>query len=346
MSRHVTTIPCHVIAGPLGVGKTTAILNFLKQHASAQRVGVLVNDFGPVGLDSATLGAEAPETAVLNVPGGCICCTMLAQLPECIRRITSEQDVDRIIIEPSGMATPEHVIDVLRHGEGELGIRVQPVIVLLDAADFDEETYGRMAYFRSFYEAADILVLNRCDRASRSRIDEALRWARELDPPKLRVITTSHGELPRTLYEWSELPERAASASSCCGGHCHTHRHDQPDLHDHDHGSAHDPTIRPGGLTLDPGRRFDQQGLLVNLMRLCEEGVGENRVLRLKGVFHTNEGWQAIEIANREVSIRPSSHRRDNRFEWLTQPGEVDGTQMLAEIDRAVDWERVAELID
>lgn len=322
-------IPCHIVAGPLGVGKTSAILNYLRKHASHQRVGVLVNDFGPVGLDSTTLEAEAPGTTVLNVPGGCICCTMLAELPQCIRRLTTERELDRVIIEPSGMASPAQVIDVLRNAQQELNISVQPAIVMLSADEFDEETFERMAYYHVFCEAADILVFNRCDLVSETKIHRAQQWANKLDPPKLRILTTSHGELP------SEVFDLTLEASD----------HDRHD-HDHDHAHRHDPTVHPGGFVLNAERSFDEEVLLVNLCRICHQGIAGNQVLRLKGVFHTQAGWQSIQIANREVSCRVSAHRRDSRLEWLTQPGVVDQTRMLTEIDRPLDWQEIAESLN
>ncbi|MEM0914374.1 MAG: GTP-binding protein [Planctomycetota bacterium] len=348
-------IPCHVVAGPLGVGKTSAILNYLRQHAASQRVGVLVNDFGPVGLDGTTLEAEAPTAKVLNVSGGCICCTMLSELPGSIRRLTSEQTLDRLIVEPSGMASPAQVIDVLRQTQHELKISVQPAIVMLSADDFDEDTFEQRAYYHMFCEAADILVFNRCDQVSASKIDRARQWAAKLDPPKLRVLTTSHGHLPSDVFD--ARVEAPVHREDCHHGHDHGHHdhghsHDHEHSHGHDHehehhhGHAHDPSIHPGGFVIDADRSFDEQALLVNLMRVCHQGIADNEVLRLKGVFHTNDGWQAIEIANREVSFRPSSHRRDNRMEWLTQPGVVDQAQMLTEIDRPLDWRDIAQSLN
>ncbi len=311
---------CHIVAGPLGVGKTSAILHYLRDHGARQRIGVLVNDFGPVGLDSTTLAAEAPTTKVINVPGGCICCTMLATLPESIGRMVSDQALDRLIIEPSGMATPAKVIDVLRQMERETNVSLQPVIVMLSAADFDEETLEQMPYYQMFHEAADILVFNRCDQASASKVGRAKQWADKLDPPKLRVVSTSHGQLPAELFDLSvETP--------------HTHEPIAGAHHHHDH----DPTVHPGGFVLDAGRVFDEEILRANLARIRDQGIAENRVLRLKGVFHTQVGWQSIEIANREVSMRSSAHRRDSRMEWLTQPGVVDQTRMLMEIERPLN---------
>ncbi|MEM8782214.1 MAG: GTP-binding protein [Planctomycetota bacterium] len=357
MSPTPSPIPCHIVAGPLGVGKTTAILNYLREHAGHQRVGVLVNDFGPVGLDSTTLQAEAPQTQVLNVPGGCICCTMLAELPNCIKRLTQDPDqpVDRLIIEPSGMATPAQVIDLLRGAQAELNLTLHPSIVLLSTPDFDEEMFERMPYFHMFSEAADILVFNRCDQTNDAKIDRAKRWAEQLDPPKLRVVTTTHGQLPAEVFRRSQEPpaQKAGGCESASdhhhhdhhdGHHHHHHHHHDHDGDEHHHHHDHDPTIHPGGFILDADRQFDEQTLLVNLMRIGQQGIGDNQVLRLKGVFHTSTGWQSLEIANGEISFRRSAHRRDNRMEWITKPTVVGQADMLAELDRPVNWQEVADL--
>ena len=341
MTHHQTTIPCHIIAGPLGVGKTSAILNYLRRHAASQRVGVLVNDFGPIGLDSAVLQVESPMSTVLNVPGGCICCTMLSELPDCIRRITGEQSLDRLIIEPSGMASPAQVVDTLRQTQSQLAITLKPTIVILSVSDFDAETFERMAYYHVFCEAADILVFNRCDQVSDDKIKAARQWAKRLDPPKLRVVTTSHGELPAEMFELNIDALQARQSSE--HGHDHDHKHNHG--HEHHH-HTHDPTIHPGGFILESDRSFDNEVLLVNLMRICHQGVDNNQVLRLKGVFHTTAGWQSIEIANREVSFRPSAHRRDSRMEWLTQPDPVDQERVIAEITRPLDWQEIAQSLN
>ncbi len=349
MTPDSSSIPCHIVAGPLGVGKTSAILSYLREHASHQRVGVLVNDFGPVGLDSTTLQAEAPGTQVLNVPGGCICCTMLAELPGCIRRLISEQALDRLIIEPSGMASPAQVIDLLRSLQDELNILLHPAIVLLGAPEFDEEMFARMPFFHMFCEAADILVFNRCDQTDTSKIDRAKLWADQLDPPKLCVVTTTHGQLPAELFD---LPAASPEANETLDTSPTDHRHNDHVDHSHHHGHDddhhhhHDPSIHPGGFILEAERCFEEEVLLVNLMRVCQQGIAGNEVLRLKGVFHTSAGWQSLEIANGEISFRHSAHRRDNRMEWITKPGVVDQAQMLMEIDRPLNWQEIADSLN
>jgi len=74
-----TPLPVHLVAGPLGVGKTTAILSYVERHAGREHVAVLVNDFGPVGMDGAIMRGAigrvvGDQMKVLTIPGGCLCC--------------------------------------------------------------------------------------------------------------------------------------------------------------------------------------------------------------------------------------------------------------------------------
>src|SRR5690606_14091856 len=100
-------LPVHLICGPLGVGKTTAILDRLQRTRGSEFTAVLVNDFGPVGLDGpiieSALGAEA-KVDVKMVPGGCVCCTAAAYLTQALAEVARRPGLDRLLIEPSGLA--------------------------------------------------------------------------------------------------------------------------------------------------------------------------------------------------------------------------------------------------
>ncbi|MEM8495418.1 MAG: hypothetical protein AAF663_08535, partial [Planctomycetota bacterium] len=243
------------------------------------------------------------------------------------------------------------VIDCLRAAQDELHLALHPSIVLISTPDFDEEMFERMPYFRMFSEAADILVFNRCDLATDAKVESAKCWAEQLDPPKVRVVTTTHGQLPAEIF--SSPAEPPVTTTCGCGSASEPHHHDHEHHEHHDHGDDdhhhhhdHDSTIQPGGFILDADQQFDEQILLINLMRIAQEGIGETKVLRLKGVFHTSAGWQSLEIANGEISFRGSAHRRDNRMEWITQPAVVDQADMLALLKRPIDWQEVARLAD
>ena len=81
------TIPCHIIAGTLGSGKTTAILDFLSRRKDKEFTAVLVNDFGPNGIDSSVISGSSNDLEVTNVSGGCLCCTSAARFGDAFRQL-------------------------------------------------------------------------------------------------------------------------------------------------------------------------------------------------------------------------------------------------------------------
>lgn len=323
------SIPCHLIAGPLGVGKTTAIQDYLLRHAARQRVGVLVNDAGPFGLDGTMLASEAPGARVLTVPGGCICCTMLANLGPNIEKLIKTENIDRLIVEPSGLASPALLVDYLRDIARKLGIEIRPVIVMLNAAGFDERMFEMMPYFHVFAESADVLVFNRCDKATPQRVEQCKAWAAKLDPPKMKVLTTQFGQLPDVLFEITGKDSLKLAVLQ------QPHEH-----HEHNHSHDHGPEsgIHAGGFTRPPELTFDATTLLANMIRICHQGIDGATILRLKGVFKTTDGWQAIQIANQEVTTRDSAHRRDSRMDWIARGGNgIDEQRMYDELTRPAE---------
>jgi G3E family GTPase len=306
-------LPCHVIAGPLGVGKTTAILDYLARHAGEQRVGVLVNDFGPVGLDGAILEGDAGGDGlqVTTVPGGCVCCAAAEGLVTTLQRLLA-MDLDRLIIEPSGMADPAQVLHLLRQVAAESRLELRPTIALLDPKDFDAARGQPSPYFRLMAAAADILVLNRADTAEPGLAEAFEAWAQTREPAPLGVATTEHGRL---ADEWFELAAREQPAPEAA------HHHDA---------AAHDPAGRTGGLTWPVDTVFAHGALVQALSGVAEEGVDGIAVPRFKGIFHTDRGWFVMQIGDGQLSLRETPARRDSRADWVSDGGEVTAERMQA----------------
>ncbi|MFP4616146.1 MAG: CobW family GTP-binding protein [Thiohalorhabdus sp.] len=310
-------LPCHVIAGPLGVGKTTATLDYLRRHAGEQEVGVVVNDFGPVGLDGAILEGEGGEGGpeVATVPGGCVCCAAAEGLVTTLQRMLELPGLDRLIIEPSGMADPAQVLGLLRQMAGQSRLELRPTIALLNAAEFEPHRASQMPFFRHMADAADILVLNRCDAAEPGTEAAFREWAAGLQPPKLRVVTTEHGHLDEELFAL-RLPEPAGTED-----HAHGHTHAVEE-------AAEDPS---GGATWPAARCFQHDRLTAVLEGLAREGMEDTRVERLKGVFRTERGWWVLQIANGEVKRRETPARKDSRADWIATEGRPETVRALLE---------------
>lgn len=325
MANERPVIPCHIIAGPLGIGKTTAILDYLHRHAPFQKIAVLVNDFGKVGIDSSLLSSQSPDSRVKNVPGGCICCSMLSQLVHHIDDLLTGDKITRLIIEPSGMASPMQITDLLKDHQQELSIEVRPVIVMLSAEGFDAQTYEKMPYYRAFTDAADIMVFNRCDKANEVKKRACQDWANQLKPVPKHVLMTSHGQLPDKLFdiENTSVPEATDETT------------------DHQHGYHHhddEPTMHAGGWTASANEIFEKDRMLINMMRICHQGINGIPITRLKGIFRTDAGWLSIHIANGEVSVLPSNWQEDNRMDWITLGSKLTENLLIDALYKPLAW--------
>jgi G3E family GTPase len=294
------SVPCHLIAGPLGVGKTTCILHHLQEHSGREFTVVLTNDFGRLGVDHAVLdGAlrdgEEETVRLLNVPGGCICCTSLGGLEQGLKAVLEERRPDRVIIEPSGLSLVGKLCPVLEGYCDRFGMTWMPVILLLDPGQFNERHLA-IPYFAEMVKAADILVANRCDRCSAEAIEEFLAWTGAYQPKKMDVLSTSYGRLPAGLLDRSR-PQRPASTA--------------------DEGLVHGLDVQSGGQTWPLEEVFP----LIPLREfLLAEGL-----LRFKGMLRTDVGWRRVEWASGEVHVHPGPAGDLSRAEWILDAS-VDAT--------------------
>jgi G3E family GTPase len=183
-------IPTHVIAGPLGAGKTSLIRNLLAQRAPTERWAVLINEFGLIGLDAALLTTDDDGVALGEVAGGCLCCVNGVPFQVGLSRLLRQARPDRLLIEPSGLGHPLQLLEQLREAPWAGVLTVQEPLLVLDAQalaagealpDSQQATLGR----------AGLLVLNKAeglDQAAKARIQAQL--------PARPLYWTSQGVLP------------------------------------------------------------------------------------------------------------------------------------------------------
>jgi G3E family GTPase len=157
-----------VVCGLLGSGKTTFIRGFVR-GASGKTV-VLVNDFGAAGIDGEVFSADGIRS--VELPSGCVCCTLRFDLITTVRKIVREFSPDHLVIEPSGVASPSGVLEAL---EGA-GIDRTDVIGNVDATEFtglyDSGMYGR--FFKDQIALADVVLVNKTDLADEGTIVEVI----------------------------------------------------------------------------------------------------------------------------------------------------------------------------
>lgn len=130
----LTHIPTHLIAGPLGAGKTSLIRHLLAQRPAHERWAVLINEFGQIGLDAALLTSNDDGIAIAEVAGGCVCCVNGAPFQVGLGRLLRKARPDRLLIEPSGLGHPVELLRQLREPPWEGVLALQPSVMVLDAA--------------------------------------------------------------------------------------------------------------------------------------------------------------------------------------------------------------------
>jgi G3E family GTPase len=304
-------VPFHVLSGFLGAGKTTAMKDVLARRADRERIAVIVNEFGTLGVDGALL-SDCASCILREVAGGCVCCTAMADLEASLEEVSDLVAPTRFVLEPTGLARPSELVDLLRGPRWASRFDVRPVITILDPQQDPAGAYERSALFRDQVDTGDILVVNRCDLASEEEILRVEEFARALVPAKLLVVRASHGVLPDAV--WDLERQQTPSGTTLLGATTSHHLHGNP-LEGH----------VGKGIAHPPERVFDADRLLAALEALRAGTLTKGRVARAKGLFHTTAGWRVHEIAGSRLSSDTTSWRRDSRVDViLKDPGERD----------------------
>ena len=174
-----TTIVC----GLLGSGKTTFIRSFVKQRK--ERTVVLVNDFGAVDIDGEIFSAGGIES--VELPSGCVCCTLKFDLIQTIQRIVIQFAPEHLLIEPSGVPSPSGVLEALESA----GSSSASVIGIVDVTEFTELYESGMygSFFQDQVANSDVILVNKTDLADEPMVVAAEHLIRSINP--LAVILRS-----------------------------------------------------------------------------------------------------------------------------------------------------------
>ena len=262
-----------IVAGYLGVGKTTCILEMIRSEPDPSRLAVLVNEFGDVGIDAALLGEG---TEVVELASGCICCTLRLDFRTQISDIADRWHPLRLLIEPTGVATIAQVVRSLRHTDLVGKVGGARVFVLVDAVTFTERLRESPAFFTSQVRHADVLLLNKTDLVSPGRT-EALRAVLESMNPEAWIIPTVNGR----IGEGVELPA--------------PHPLEDPG----------DAEVLTGlaSLSYEVGRLVGRREVrdLFDTLNTGEMG----RIERAKAIVQTVDGWYRFDLASGLVDERP-----------------------------------------
>jgi G3E family GTPase len=189
----------YIIGGFLGSGKTTLLMRLASMYRKKDRsVAILVNESGQIGVDGATLKAEGYDA--IELPDGCICCSLSGTLQSALKNIKRDIDPDIIIIEPTGLALPHKVKDLVRVS------MIDPdemfIIGIADIQRFDDLIKKKEEFFKRQMFAADFILINKSDLATPDKVNDAINWLKKEYPDKPMIpVSNKTGENMDKVYE-------------------------------------------------------------------------------------------------------------------------------------------------
>ena len=244
-----------IISGFLGAGKTTFIKKLLEQVYAGQKVVLIENEFGEIGIDGGFLKDAGIQITEMN--SGCICCSLVGYFGKALIKVSKEYAPDRIIIEPSGVGKLSDVVAAVERVKDEAGLELDCFLTVADAtkAKMYMKNFGE--FFNNQVEYAGAIIMSRTDIVDEAKAQASLELLREINS-KAAIITTPIEKLEgKKLLEVMEHPVSLADElmeeEEVCpecghvhehGEHHHDHDHEEHEHHHHDHdeecGCGHD----------------------------------------------------------------------------------------------------------
>ena len=254
--RGVIMTKIDIISGFLGAGKTTFIKKLLKEAIAGEKVVLIENEFGEIGIDGGFLKDSGIEIREMN--SGCICCSLVGDFGRSLNEVLTKYTPDRVIIEPSGVGKLSDVMKAVCDVAGEIDVVLNGSVTVVDAQKCKMYMKNFGEFFNNQIESAGTIVLSRTDVADADKVAQCVEMIREKNP-KAAIVTTPIDKLTgEQLLEIIEKPTDDMAEKlleevkeghhhhhddddeeCCCGHHHHHHDDDDDDEDEHEHHHHH-----------------------------------------------------------------------------------------------------------
>ena len=318
-----------IISGFLGAGKTTFIKKLLSDVWAGEKLVLIENEFGEIGIDGGFLKDAGIEITEMN--SGCICCTLVGDFSKALVKVLDEYHPDRVIIEPSGVGKLSDVARAIEAVEKDADIEIDGRITVVDGkkAKMYMKNFGE--FFKDQVEHASTIVVSRTQMMTDEKVEECVHTLRE-ENAEATIISTP----------WDELGKEAISHALTKGAeieslfedhedhdhdhdHCdhdhhdhhdHDHDHCDHDHHDHDHhdhdhdcccGHDHDHHHHHHAdeVFTSWGKETPHKFERAKLEEILKQFVEDDKILRSKGMVEGTDGkWIYFDMVPGEYEIR------------------------------------------
>ena len=297
-------IPTHVIAGPLGAGKTSLIQHLMAQKPAHERWAILVNEFGQIGLDAALMSPADDQVAIAEVAGGCVCCVNGAPFQIGLSRLLRKVKPHRLFIEPSGLGHPARIVEQLSVTPWLGVLALQPCVMVLDTEALAQGKPLPDSQ-REALKMAGLLVMNKSNSVEITQREQIASCL-----PKCPLLWTEQGYIPLNTLPAATMSDIHAVDNSLI-------YKDFNSIVDILSGPetpiilfSQQPEGWSAGWKWHPARQFDLQALSRWLQTLNWQ--------RAKLVVHGVSGWvSSNSLENRLEPWKNSEWRKDSRVELI-----------------------------
>ena len=233
-----------IISGFLGAGKTTFIKKLIEDVFPGERLVLIENEFGEIGIDGGFLKDAGVEITEMN--SGCICCTLVGDFSKALQKVLADYTPDRVIIEPSGVGKLSDVVKAIEGVKDEADIEIDGRITVVDGkkAKIYLKNFGE--FFNNQVEHASTIVISRTQMMTDEKVEECVHMLREKNA-EATIISTPWEELGKdavlhALQHGAEIEGILEEHAHEHDDHEHHHHHDDECGcgHDHDHDHHHD----------------------------------------------------------------------------------------------------------
>ena len=225
-----------IYSGFLGAGKTTLIKKMISEAFTGQKLALIENEFGEIGIDGGFLREAGIEITEMN--SGCICCSLVGDFGDALRKLISEYHPERILIEPTGVGKLSDVIAAARQVESE-DVQLGCFITVADAKKVKLYMKNFGEFYNNQIETASCIVLSRTDSITQDKLDAAVALLREHNP-RATIVTTpwdqlTGAQLLSAMEQTHTLARELSELEAATHYEHHHHDHEDEETHEHHH---------------------------------------------------------------------------------------------------------------
>lgn len=226
-----------IISGFLGAGKTTFIKKMIDEVFQGEKIALIENEFGEVGIDGGFLKDSGVQITEMN--SGCICCSLVGDFGKNLNEVITKYHPDRIIIEPSGVGKLSDVMKSVIDVEKEQDVKLNGLITVVNALKASKQMKAFGEFFNNQIEYATTVVLSRSQNATPEQLELCVKQIQGLNP-KAAIITTAWdqikgGQILKVIEGQDSLEVKLMAEEHAKEEHEHHHHDHDEHEHHHDH---------------------------------------------------------------------------------------------------------------